>query len=553
MFAPVEPGTLSGQRYSSASKDARLLWIFPVVLFAVEYTALSLFPHRWFTIHLYRGAPVVFGLALLFFGRSQFRVFAQGQLAFKRGIATVHVASLAFLIVFQATLLRYPSPSERSKPPLLVLIWLVLLLTTIGTLLASFVSFGKLVAIARELGSAWAYAAVSSILVVFLRQRLQFSWDTSSHLLGRILQQAAFGEARALLRLFYPVVISDPVTHILGTDRFLVSVAGVCSGIEGLALISVFMLVWFIAARHELHLWRATLLVPVALLLMWLLNLLRLVALIAIGTAGHPDIAINGFHSQAGWICFNLVALGFLAFAQRSPWLHREFIPAAGASLAQTRPLAPSRNVAAIYLAPFLAITGASLLSQAASSGFERFYPLRLFAALAVLWYFRKEYSALNWRCGWLGPVVGFVVAAVWLGLHFAQPGSGAGNVGAGLATLSPLERLLWITLRLAAATLTVPIAEELAFRGFLVRRLMQADVEAVPYSQIGTVALLLSSFAFGLMHGRMWLVGTLTGIVFALVAKRRDRLGEAIGAHIVANSVIAAAVLWTGNYSLWS
>ena len=72
-----------------------------------------------------------------------------------------------------------------------------------------------------------------------------------------------------------------------------------------------------------------------------------------------------------------------------------------------------------------------------------------------------------------------------------------------------------------AAAVLTVPLAEELAFRGFLLRSIVSADVETVAYRSVTPLAILLSSVAFGLMHGRLWLAGIVAGAAYAFIAKR--------------------------------
>ncbi|MGA2738457.1 MAG: CPBP family glutamic-type intramembrane protease [Bryobacteraceae bacterium] len=44
----------------------------------------------------------------------------------------------------------------------------------------------------------------------------------------------------------------------------------------------------------------------------------------------------------------------------------------------------------------------------------------------------------------------------------------------------------------------TVPIPEELAFRGFLLRRLMAEDFESIPLGRVTWPALLVPSVAFG-------------------------------------------------------
>jgi CAAX prenyl protease-like protein len=185
------------------------------------------------------------------------------------------------------------------------------------------------------------------------------------------------------------------------------------------------------------------------------------------------------------------------------------------------------------------------------SNNFDWLYPLRLAVAVAVLWHYRAEYRRLNWRFGWLGPLAGAAIFALWLGLA-RWHSSGADELGAQLARLAPWQRMGWIATRAFAAVVTVPVVEELAFRGYVARRLISADVEAVPFGQLSVLAILVSSLAFGALHGQMWIAGTLAGIVFALVAKVRGRLGEAVAAHATANLLIALWVLARGDYRMW-
>jgi CAAX prenyl protease-like protein len=119
------------------------------------------------------------------------------------------------------------------------------------------------------------------------------------------------------------------------------------------------------------------------------------------------------------------------------------------------------------------------------------------------------------------------------------------------LAGLSPLAATLWLAVRIFGAVVTVPIAEELAFRGYLGRRLVDADFERVPFRTFTWLAFLGSSVLFGVMHGR-WLAGTIAGMAYALVLYRRGELGDAISAHAITNALIAAYVLTTGAWTLW-
>jgi len=321
----------------------------------------------------------------------------------------------------------------------------------------------------------------------------------------------------------------------------------------------VFTTGWIIYTRRELRLGRALLLVPIALAISWLLNLVRIAALIALGNAGYARIALNGFHSQAGWILFNVIALTFLLTAEHLPWVRRKPPPT---HPLQGKDLQPSsdlydRNLAAPYLVPFLAVLATSLLTRAVSSGFDALYPLRFVVALIALVYYRADYRRLyqqsQWRFGWLGPLAGIVIFAFWLPLaHFNGLVPGSSPLPYQLAQLPSSERIAWITIRALAAVLTVPVAEELAFRGYLARRIQSSDIDSIPFANLSLIAILISSVAFGALHGSMWIAGILSGLIFALVAKFRNRLGEAIAAHATANLLIAIWVLTRHDYSLW-
>jgi CAAX prenyl protease-like protein len=206
----------------------------------------------------------------------------------------------------------------------------------------------------------------------------------------------------------------------------------------------------------------------------------------------------------------------------------------------------------AAYLVPFLAILAASFISKAASGYFEWLYPLRFIAAAIAIWHFRSEYRKLNWRFGWLAPVTGAVVFLIWIAPALWTNDHRVTSLGAELAALSPTARLAWILFRIAAAVVTVPIAEELAFRGYLSRRLISRDFDGVPFSRMTVLSLGVSSVAFGLMHGQHWMVGILAGLAYAAVLKWRGRMGDAIVAHVTSNLLLAAWVLLRGDWAQW-
>jgi CAAX prenyl protease-like protein len=199
---------------------------------------------------------------------------------------------------------------------------------------------------------------------------------------------------------------------------------------------------------------------------------------------------------------------------------------------------------------PFLAILAAGMLSRATSGGFEWLYPIRFVAALAALWVFRRSYSQLDWNWKVLAPVTGVIVFVLWVAAdHFT---SAASPMPAALAAAPGWARNGWICLRILGGVFTVPIAEELAFRGFVMRRLQRADFESVAFSSVGWLAMLGSSILFGWMHGGRWVLGSVAGVLYALLIRRTGRMGDAVVAHALTNALLAAFVLISGQWQLW-
>jgi exosortase E/protease (VPEID-CTERM system) len=350
---------------------------------------------------------------------------------------------------------------------------------------------------------------------------------------------ATFALVSMILRPILPGLIVNPATRVVGTNQFEVEVLEYCSGLEGAGLILAFTIAWLWYFRKEYLFPRALVLIPLGLVLTFGLNAVRIAALVLIGSAGYGEAAMYGFHSQAGWIAFNAIAVGIAVGSQRSRWLSR-----------RSRPLEGDRsdNPTAVFLMPLLAILAAGMLSHALSGRFEWFYPLRLFACLAVIAIYRRRLASLEWSWSWRGISIGFIVFMVWLvGEHFLVPPT---SMPSELVLASPYLRWSWIGCRLATFVLTVPLAEELAYRGFLMRRLRASDFDSLPYRQVGWMAVVASGVAFGAAHGAMWLPGIFAGLAYGWIVKRRGQLGEAVVAHLTTNLLLAAVALVLGDWS---
>jgi len=418
----------------------------------------------------------------------------------------------------------------------LVLAWLAAGLCGIAAGVSTFFPLKILRELVEVTGSAWVYAAAAAAATPAFAIASKRLWQPAATL--------TFDLVNLLLGPFVGKVISNPATKTIGTQKFAVEIAPGCSGLEGVGLMLIFSVLWLWFFRSDYKFPRALLLVPAGVVVIFLVNALRISALIFIGNAGAAAVALGGFHSQAGWVAFNGVAIGLASLANRVPWLSSGRKPAAAIDRVETRPDA--------YLAPFLAILVATMISRATSGSFEWAYPLRFVVAAGALLYFRRNYASIDWRFGWAAPVAGGVVFALWIALdRFAGPHVESG-VPLSLATSPAAARITWLVFRVLAAVITVPIAEELAFRGFLLRRLISAEFEFVSLRRWSFLAVVGSSLAFGLLHGDRWVAGTIAGLLYAAAQKWRGRIGDAVVAHGITNALIAVWVLWGGHWSLW-
>lgn len=347
-----------------------------------------------------------------------------------------------------------------------------------------------------------------------------------------------------------PVV--RPAPDQVGTRDFFVHISSSCSGWQGILLITTLLagaLWWF---RRMLRFPQALLLFPIGILLIYLANAVRITALILVGIWISPTIAVDGFHSQAGWVAFLVVGLGMLWAASRTPFFLAGTDTAADVVGEPHVTYGPSVTAC---LLPFLALIATTILTGlfSAHGVIDILYPARVVVVGGVLWCLRRSFD-VRWReaipsVSAVG--LGCLVFVFWMLLA-------PGNVDAAAAAdydparLGPVWGPMWLVCRVIGYTVTVPIAEELAFRGFLARRLVNEDVERVQPGTFSWLSFLGSSLAFGALHQANWLPGILAGMAFALALYGRRRLGDAIAAHATTNALLTISVIARGAWASW-
>jgi CAAX prenyl protease-like protein len=212
--------------------------------------------------------------------------------------------------------------------------------------------------------------------------------------------------------------------------------------------------------------------------------------------------------------------------------------------------LVDEANLTTAYLAPFLAVVATGMITGALTASVEWLYPLRVLAAGTTLWVFRKTYGDLKWKLSWVAILIGFAVCMIWVAL---SPVNTRDGLPVALRSIPLGWAASWLAIRVAGYVITVPLAEELAFRGFLIRRLIRPDFNELPIGAFSWHSFLISAVLFGVLHGKQWMVATIAGVLFTLALYYRRRLGDAVQAHSIANGLIAIYAFSTGHWSLLS
>lgn len=443
-------------------------------------------------------------------------------------------AAHALLLVPLAVLSRnLYSPGTAFAFVALAVAWHITALGAVGTSLAAMAPLKEWSGAFRSVAPLFLYALIPGVVAVLLVPISQMLWSPVAKLTFRIVL--------AILHPLRPSLQADAATLTIATNHFAIMIADVCSGLEGIGLMLAFCTAWLWYFRREYYFPRALLIIPGAVALVFLLNALRIVALVLIGDAGYQQVAIVGFHSQAGWIAFNLAAFGVAVVAGRSPWLNRS----------ARQPVGTADNSTAAYLMPLLVILAVGMLGRSLSAGFDVFYPLRLAGGAVALWLYRRSYRDLNWTFSWRAPLAGGLVFCIWI-VAASKAAPGVAHEPDGLEALPTAMRDLWILCRILSACMVIPIVEELAYRGYLMRRVASADFVSVACRDVRWLALIVSAVAFGAAHGSLWLPGIVAGLVYGILVIRTGKIGEAVVAHATSNALLALYVLRWGQWQLW-
>ena len=185
------------------------------------------------------------------------------------------------------------------------------------------------------------------------------------------------------------------------------------------------------------------------------------------------------------------------------------------------------------------------------------FYISKTILTGALLWFWRHKFTAdlsqrLSFSGYFTGVLAGLLVLIIWVIPEAFLPQFG-GQTGFNPYSFgwSKAATLALIGVRLFGAAVVVPVMEELFWRSFLLRYLINQDFLKVPVGAFSWFSFISTSILFGLEHNRI-IVGIIAGLIYNLLLIRSKNLKTCILAHGITNLGLGIYVLWSSNWLFW-
>jgi CAAX prenyl protease-like protein len=207
--------------------------------------------------------------------------------------------------------------------------------------------------------------------------------------------------------------------------------------------------------------------------------------------------------------------------------------------------------------AAYMAFIGINELLPSESSSELWLYPIKIIVVLGLLIFFWASYQELqrpivsNGKEAILAVGVGLVVYLLWVRMDWswAVQGEPAGY--------NPFQEgatagLVLAAIRLFGASVVVPVMEELFWRSFLIRWIVNPDAfEKVPLGLFTFCSFAATVILFGLEH-QLWLAGMMAGAIYNGLLYQTRRLGPCVLAHTTSNLMLGLHVLVTQEWQWW-
>ena len=177
------------------------------------------------------------------------------------------------------------------------------------------------------------------------------------------------------------------------------------------------------------------------------------------------------------------------------------------------------------YVLPFAIFIVLTSVGNQFVNGPYIIYPIKTIITAFLLLYYWKNYDEIKFNFSFIPVIVGIIVFVIWVlpeKMGWNYPMLGHSSFDPYRFNNAGLSYFL-IFFRLTGASLVVPVFEELFWRYFLLRYIINSDFKSVPLGKFTWGSFILTTLLFASEHNE-WLVGIIAGIVYnSLLYYRKD------------------------------
>lgn len=184
-------------------------------------------------------------------------------------------------------------------------------------------------------------------------------------------------------------------------------------------------------------------------------------------------------------------------------------------------------------------------------------YPVKAVSVAIMLLIFRKKYEEIrlpqlrDLHMLVIGIFVGIAVFMLWVRMDWSVGVQGNPTGFNPMVFQDATVRIIMTVTRIAGAVLVVPIMEELFWRSFLLRYIIDNNFLAVPLGSFTWPSFLVSVVLFGMEH-HLFLAGMMAAVAYNLLLYYSRSIAHCIVAHALTNLALATYVVYTGKWYFW-
>lgn len=204
------------------------------------------------------------------------------------------------------------------------------------------------------------------------------------------------------------------------------------------------------------------------------------------------------------------------------------------------------------YVTPFIVFSLFIYFETLFSISRAVLYPIKTITVAFLLFFFWKHFKKeITLSIDVSSILAGMLAFIIWIGLEGHYPQIGTAKTINPFTSFEGFVLYQFIGFRLLGTVCVVPVMEELFWRSFALRFLIDSKFKNIPIGTFSWFSFIFTSFAFGFEHHR-WLPGIISGLIYSILLYQKKNLFSPIIAHAVTNFLLGVYVLSTGEWSYW-